>query len=83
MSEWCWDWYDESGTENSKIQIEMIGDRKLDDLSNACLNQSASRWWLVFNDNSSEGGESLRIAFRHIAFPDGYSSDLGIRSVTR
>ena len=34
-----------------------------------------------YNDNSSEGGESLRISFRHIEFPDGYSSDIGIRSV--
>lgn len=80
VSEWCWNWYDEEWYRNSKNTKRDDRGPKLDDLSKDALTK-VHRGGGYYNDNSSEGGESLRISFRHIEFPDGYSSDIGIRSV--
>ena len=80
VSEWCWDWYDQKWYDDPKNTNRDDRGPMKDDLSN--LNPPKVHRGASFsNDNTSENGESLRIAFRNIAFPDEFSTDLGMRSV--
>ena len=80
MSEWCWDWYDEMWYENPRSTNRDVRGPNKHDLSipnPPKVHRGAS----FSNDNKSKNGEALRVAFRHIAYPDSFYTDLGIRTV--
>ena len=80
VSEWCWDWYDEGWYSNSRNSNR--DDRGPDKEDLSIKNPPKVHRGASFSsDNTSENGEALRIAFRDIAFPEEFSTNLGMRSV--
>ena len=80
VSEWCWDWYDGSWYDDSKNSHRDDRGPSRGQLS-VVDPVKVHRGGGFKNDNSSELGESLRIAFRGVAYPREYSTSIGIRTV--
>ncbi len=80
LSEWCWNWYDQNWYRNSKNTGRDDRGPELEDLS-SIKPARVHRGGSFSTENSNKLGEPLRIAFRHVAYPDEYSTDRGIRCV--
>jgi formylglycine-generating enzyme required for sulfatase activity len=80
VSEWCWDWYEDKWYENSKNSHRDDRGPSRNQLSVAEPTR-VHRGGGFKSDNSMESGESLRIAFRGVAYPREYSTSIGIRTV--
>jgi len=80
VSEWCWNWYDEGWYKNSKNTGRDDRGPDLEDLSTS-QPARVHRGGGFSADNSGELGEPLRIAFRHVGYPNEFSTDRGLRTV--
>ncbi len=80
LSEWCWNWYDKNWYKSSKNTDRDDRGPDFEDLTSG-KPARVHRGGGFSTENSSKLGEPLRIAFRHVGYPDEYSTDRGIRSV--
>ena len=80
VSEWCWDWYDDKWYQNQKNSNRDDRGPAREDLT-FIDPAKVHRGGGFKNDNTSESGESLRIAFRHVSYPHEYSTGIGLRTV--
>ena len=90
VSEWCWDWYEESGYNRPKYSIssDPYGPNFTYDETN--MNDSDKRKWKFkvhrgggYKSDPEDEGNVLRIAFRDVEFATSSRKTLGLRTTRR
>tara|TARA_B100000212_G_scaffold321378_1_gene279887 strand:- start:158 stop:1534 length:1377 start_codon:yes stop_codon:yes gene_type:complete len=80
VSEWCWDWYDADWYHNSESTSENTHGPNLT-YGSTSNSMKVHRGGGFKNGPSSSEGEPLRLAFRHVEYPDESKKSIGLRCV--
>lgn len=87
VSEWCWDWYDDTWYKKSKSKVQDTVGPTFSEASKHIVEgvlldgKRKIHRGGAFDDGPTDEGKPLRIAFRHVEYPHSYQWTIGLRLV--